>query len=146
MERPSYKEYITGNEPETKLSVVANTWIRQMRFRKAGDRNCGHAHSFPHQTLLAKGKFRVYVEDKVAEFTAPQVLYIEAGKEHMIQAVEDESIAFCIHALRKGDKIEDIMDPDDMPADVDMFGVEVNPLIVGADSGFVYRTPRDTIG
>lgn len=141
----TYQKDIAGNEPQSKFSVVANTWIRQMVFVKAGDRNCGHAHSFDHQTLLAKGKFKVFVEDKVAEFTAPQVLMIPAGKEHLIQAMEDGSVAFCIHALRKGENIEDIMDADDMPENGMYFGDEVNPLLAGKPSGRFYRTPIDAV-
>ena len=126
-------------EPKQRTSLVANTWIRQMHFVNAGDANCGHAHAFDHQTILAHGKFKVEVEDKVAEFEAPMVLFIKAGKEHRITALVDDSSAWCVHAVRNGVKVEDIMNPDELP-DGMMFGEETHPLIMGGKSEQLYRT------
>jgi quercetin dioxygenase-like cupin family protein len=134
------------SSPDEKVSLVANTWIKQMHFRKAGDRNCGHKHAFDHQTLLAKGRFRVRVEDRVAEFAAPTIVFVAAGKEHLIEALEDDSVAYCIHAVRNGTKVEDIMNPDDIP-EGKWFGDETHPLVAGAKSERYYRitpVPMDT--
>lgn len=125
--------------PEEKVSLVANTWIKMMHFKKEGDRNCGHAHQFDHQTLLSKGHFRVYVEDRVADFVAPTIVFVEAGKEHMIEALEDDCVAFCIHAVRNGVNVEDIMNPDDIP-EGKWFGDETHPLVCGAQTETFYRT------
>jgi quercetin dioxygenase-like cupin family protein len=127
------------SEPKQRTSLVANTWIRQMHFEKAGDANCGHAHAFDHQTILAHGKFRVYVEDRVSDFEAPMVLFIKAGKEHKIEALEDNSKAFCVHAVRNGVNVNDIMNPDELSDDT-MFGEETHPLIMGGISEKLYRT------
>ena len=124
--------------PEEKVSLVANTWIKQMHFKKAGDRNCGHKHAFDHQTLLAKGRFRVRVEDRVAEFAAPTIVFVAAGKEHLIEALEDDSVAYCIHAVRNGTRVEDIMNPDDIP-EGKWFGDETHPLVAGAKSERLFR-------
>lgn len=126
------------SSPDEKVSLVANTWIKQMHFRKAGDRNCGHKHAFDHQTLLAKGRFRVRVEDRVAEFVAPTIVFVAAGKEHLIEALEDDSVAYCIHAVRNGTKVEDIMNPDDIP-EGKWFGDETHPLVAGAKSERLFR-------
>ena len=126
-------------EPKQRTSLVANTWIRQMHFEKAGDANCGHAHAFDHQTILAHGKFRVYVEDRVTDFEAPMILFIKAGKEHKIEALEDNSKAFCVHAVRNGDHVNDIMNPDELPEGM-MFGEETHPLVMGAPCERLYRT------
>jgi quercetin dioxygenase-like cupin family protein len=101
--------------PQSKISLVANTWVKQMRFEKAGDINDGHTHIFDHQTLLAKGKVNVTVNNKVSEFTAPTIIFIRAGFKHEIQALEDDTICYCIHAIRDGEKVEDIVDPKDIP-------------------------------
>jgi quercetin dioxygenase-like cupin family protein len=124
--------------PEEKVSLVANTWIKQMHFKKAGDRNCGHKHAFDHQTLLAKGRFLVRVEDRVAEFAAPTIVFVAAGKEHLIEALEDDSVAYCIHAVRNGTRVEDIMNPDDIP-EGKWFGDETHPLVAGAKSERLFR-------
>ena len=101
--------------PESKISLVANTWVKQMSFVKAGDINAGHKHIFDHQTLLAKGKVKVTVNGKDSEFTAPTIIFIRAGFEHQIEALEDDTICYCIHAIRNGERVEDIIDPADIP-------------------------------
>jgi hypothetical protein len=101
--------------PIPKISVVANTWVKQMHFAKAGDINEGHTHVFDHQTLLGKGKIKVTVEGKETEFTAPTIIFIRAGFKHEIQALEDDTICYCIHAIRDGERVEDIIDPEDIP-------------------------------
>lgn len=111
--------------PETKFTCVSNLWLRQMHFAKAGDRNDGHTHNFDHVTLLAKGRVSVDVEGQVTEFTAPHMIYITKGKEHYLTALEDDTIAYCVHALRSGEREEDILDPSMIPAGVD------NPLSIG---------------
>jgi 5-deoxy-D-glucuronate isomerase len=89
--------------------------------------------------LLASGKFRVYVENRISEFEAPTVVFIKAGKEHKIEAMTDGAVAYCIHAVRNGNKVEDIMNPDDIP-EGKWFGEETAPLITGAESEKFYRT------
>lgn len=101
--------------PDSKISLVANTWVKQMHFKKAGDVNPGHKHVFDHQTLLAKGKVKVIVEEKVTEFTAPTIIFIRAGFEHTLVAIEDDTICYCIHAIHDGERVEDIIDPSDVP-------------------------------
>ena len=101
--------------PDAKISVVANTWIKAMRFNNVGDTLEGHAHTFNHQTVIANGKIRVTVEGKDTDFEAPQVVFIQAGKEHKLTALEAGSMAFCVHALHSGEKEEDIIDPDSIP-------------------------------
>ena len=104
--------------PETKMVCVSNLWIRQMHFLKAGDQNEGHIHDFDHITLLSKGSVEVNVDGNVTEFKAPHMIYIAKGKAHFIKAIEDNTIACCIHALRTGKREEDILDPSMIPAGV----------------------------
>lgn len=104
--------------PETKMSCVKNLWTRQMYFAKAGDANEGHVHNYDHITLLAYGSVRVHVEGNVTEFTAPQMIYIQAGKSHFIEALKDGTVAYCVHALRDKNT-EEILDPSQIPNGVD---------------------------
>jgi len=104
--------------PYVTIGCVANLFSRQMHFRKAGDTEQGHAHPFDHLTLLAAGSLRVTVEGKTTEFKAPHMIYIKAEKMHELVALEDNTLAFCIHALRTGDRVEDILDPAMVPAGV----------------------------
>ena len=111
--------------PETKLACVSNLWVRQMHFLKAGDQNEGHVHNFDHITLLSKGRVAVDVDGVISEFSAPQMIYIAKGKSHFVRALEDDTIACCIHALRTGEREEDVLDPSMIPAGV------TNPLAAG---------------
>jgi quercetin dioxygenase-like cupin family protein len=111
--------------PDTTMACVSNLWVRQMHFRKAGDMNEGHVHNFDHITLLARGSVNVHVEGHITKFTAPQLIYIAKGKSHFIEALEDDTVASCLHALRTGEKEEDILDPAMIPAGID------NPLAAG---------------
>ena len=110
--------------PETKMSCVKNLWTRQMYFAKAGDANEGHVHNYDHTTLLAYGSVRVHVEGKTTDFKAPHMIYVKAGKSHFIEALEDGTVAYCVHALRDKDT-HDMLDPDQIPlgADAQKLGI-----------------------
>jgi quercetin dioxygenase-like cupin family protein len=88
-----------------------------MHFKQAGDIEFGHTHQFDHLTLLAKGKLRVTVEGQVSEFTAPHMIYIRADKNHELVALVDDTVAYCIHALRDKENNE-ILDPSMIPQGV----------------------------
>jgi hypothetical protein len=122
--------------PQSRISLVANTWVKQMNFVKAGDINDGHTHIFDHQTLLAKGKVKVTVNGKDSEFTAPTIIFIRAGFEHQIEALEDDTICYCIHAIRDGERVEDIIDPADIPEG----GMDYRFILEGSD--IIKPTPK----
>lgn len=111
-------------QPQIKMGCVANLFSRMMRFEKAGDIEVGHTHQFDHLTLLAKGKLKVTVEGASTEFTAPHMIYIHKDKVHELEALTDETVAYCIHALRDKDNNE-ILDPSMIPQGV-------NPLSLAA--------------
>jgi quercetin dioxygenase-like cupin family protein len=102
-------------EAKIKLGLVANIYSRMMHFEKAGDIELGHTHQFDHLTLLACGSLKVTVEEKETEFKAPHMIYIHKNKNHELVALEDNTVAYCIHALRDqntGEIIDSDMIPD----------------------------------
>lgn len=105
-------------EPAVQIGCVANLWSRQMHFMRAGDIEHGHTHQFDHLTLLAAGSLRVTVDGVVSDFTAPKMIYIHKDKNHELVALEDNTVAFCIHALRDKDGSGDIIDPSMIPKGV----------------------------
>ena len=106
--------------PETRITCATNLWLRQMHFAKAGDANEGHVHNYDHMTLLAYGSVRVHVNGNTTDFKAPHSIFIVKGKSHFIEALEDNTIAYCVHALRDKDT-EEILDPDQIPAGINAF-------------------------
>lgn len=114
--------------PVNRMTCVSNLWLRQMVFEKAGDANEGHTHNYDHVTLLAKGSVRVNVEGKSSEFTAPQMIYVQKGKIHNLEALEDGTIAYCVHALRDKDT-GDILDPDQVPLGINAFAAGMTKLL-----------------
>lgn len=113
------------DSPSIKMGCVANLFSRMMHFAKAGDIEHGHTHQFDHLTLLASGSLRVTVEGETTDFRAPHMIYIHKDKNHELVALEDNTVAYCIHALRDKDTGE-ILDPAMIPAGV-------NPLLVAQD-------------
>ena len=105
------------SEPVVHIGCVANLFSRMMHFKKAGDMETGHTHQFDHLTLLAKGKLKVTVDGEATEFTAPHMIYIRKDKVHELVALTDETVAYCIHALRDKEN-NDILDPSMIPAGV----------------------------
>jgi len=102
-------------QPKIKIACVANLYSREMLFEKAGDTELGHKHPFNHMTFLASGKLKVETELGVSEYTAPQMIYIHKDYIHELTALVDTTVAYCIHALRNGDGIDDIVSEDMIP-------------------------------
>lgn len=119
------------NEPKISIGCVANLFSRQMHFEKAGDVEQGHTHPFDHLTLLAAGSLRVTVEGKTTEFKAPHMIYVKAEHTHELAALEDHTVAYCIHALRGDNKTGDILDPAMIPVGVNPF--EFAAPVIGQD-------------
>jgi hypothetical protein len=113
----------TAGQPAIQIGCVANLYSRMMHFRQAGDIEIGHTHQFDHLTLLAKGKLKVTVDGVATEFTAPHMIYIRADKNHELVALTDETVAYCIHALRDGNGVDDILDPSMIPQGVSPLSV-----------------------
>jgi len=114
-----------GNNPEfdfslnddviPSISIVANCWVKQMVFKNAGDVHPGHKHKFDHQTLLGKGSIELMVDGNSTIFHAPQIIFIKAGLKHGMVALENETVVYCIHPLRDGDQVGNIIDPANIP-------------------------------
>ena len=103
------------NSPKITLSLVSNIWTRMMHFVNAGDREQGHIHTYDHVTLLAYGKLEVEVDGITTVFEAPQMIFINKDKKHQLTALEDNTLAYCIHALRDSDNSGNILDPSMLP-------------------------------
>lgn len=112
------------NTPDISIGCVANLWSRMMHFQKAGDIEHGHTHQFDHLTLLASGALSVTVEGKTTEFQAPFMIYIHKDKNHELVALQDNTVVYCIHALRDVNT-QDILDPSMIPEGVNPISMAI---------------------
>jgi hypothetical protein len=103
---------------EAKIGCVANLYSRMMHFKTAGDVEHTHTHTFDHLTLLAAGSVKCVVNEQETIFKAPHMIYIAKDARHAFTALEDNTVAYCIHAMRIGENIEDIVDPSMIPEGV----------------------------
>jgi len=109
--------------PEVSINHVAGVFVKQMKFLKAGDFMPGHTHTYDHMTLLAKGSAKVTVNGQDTIFNAPHIIFIHKDNIHRIEALEDETVAYCIHPTAPigtnlvADDItaDDIIHPDSIP-------------------------------
>lgn len=121
---------MSAAQPSASIAHVANLWSKMMVFAKAGDTEQGHSHTFDHLTLLAHGSLKVTVEGVATDFKAPQMIYIQHGKDHELVALEDGTVAYCIHALRDADGSGDILDPSMIPKNIYPIGTVAASLLV----------------
>lgn len=115
--------------PEIQIGCVSNLFSRQMTFKLAGDVMEGHKHIWDHLTLLAYGKLSIDVEGVITEFDAPHMIYIQKNKNHTLTALQDQTVAYCIHALRNPDGSGDILDPEMIPEGINPFTVAEKLII-----------------
>jgi quercetin dioxygenase-like cupin family protein len=92
---------------ESNISIVNDVFIKQMVFKNKGDMIVSHAHVHDHQTLLGVGSLEVTVDDLAITYRAPTIILIQAGKYHAIEALEAGTVAYCIHAIKGADHIDE---------------------------------------
>ena len=116
------------SSPAESLNIIDSVFCKQMHFANAGDIMQGHLHTHNHLTLLAAGKLRVTVNGQITEFTAPHMIFIHKNHTHELEALQDDTVAYCIHAVRE-DTTGDVIDRVIVPA-----GVTIEPFVVPTPS------------
>ena len=99
------------------LGYFGNIWVRSHKYNKGQDNGGGHTHHFDHVTLLVNGRVQVEVEGHPPKiFTAPKFIVIKKEQKHKFTALEDNTIYYCVFALRDIDgNVTDIYSGDDSP-------------------------------
>jgi hypothetical protein len=100
------------------FGYFGNIWVRQNFLPKAGDSNGGgHTHHFDHVSLLAQGSVRVEVEGCAPkDFHAPTFIVIKKEHKHKFTALEDNTLWYCVFALRDIDgNVTDFYSGDNNP-------------------------------
>lgn len=96
-------------DPKIKTIAISNVYARCMYFENKGDIEMGHCHTYDHGTLIAHGIVLVEMLDDDGKvigarpFVAPSFVFIDKMRKHRITALEDKTVAVCIHAMRDVD-------------------------------------------
>jgi quercetin dioxygenase-like cupin family protein len=90
---------------DVSISLVNDVWIKQLHFPVKGMIANTHAHTHDHQTLLAVGALKVTVMGHETIHRAPDIIVIHAGAYHKLEALDANTVAYCIHALRDGESV-----------------------------------------
>ena len=97
----------------SQFGPYGNVFLRPMRFPEAGSLVVGHKHNYSHITIVMRGSVlaRAWDTDEdgkdvaVAErvFSAPAFMQIRADRWHEFIALENNTYAVCVFALRDRD-------------------------------------------
>lgn len=113
----------------TDVKIVDNVFVKMMHLYFMGDKVQGHAHTFDHITLLAKGKVLMRVaEGDGLEHSAPKLIVTPKGVVHEFEALTPDCLLCCVHAVRDGDTEADIAPPNISEAEAQKL-LEQFPLI-----------------
>ena len=97
---------LEADDTNCHLKSYGNLWVFEVTLPKKGDKKGEHKHEFNHLHLIVKGKAKLTIfnddgtvrRETVA--TAPQWLQIPKLTNHQIEALEDNTVGYCIHAVR----------------------------------------------
>ena len=96
----------------TDFKIVDNVFVKMFHVRNVGDKITGHAHTFDHITLLAKGRVMMRVNGVMErEHVAPKLIVTPKDVVHEFEALDRNCILCCVHAIRDGDTEQDVAPP-----------------------------------
>ena len=94
--------------------VSGNVFIRPNKLAKAGDAIEGHRHNFDHTTIVFTGAIRITAtlpdgSQRCADKRAPGYLLIRKDVTHRIEALEPDSVFWCVYSHRtpQGDVVQE---------------------------------------
>jgi len=94
------------------IQIVDNVFVKLMCLNNVGDKVTGHVHTFDHITLLSTGRVIMRARGVEKEHVAPKILVTPKGISHEFEALEDNTVLSCIHAIRDGDGEDDVAPQD----------------------------------
>lgn len=101
---------------EWEIHTVDGVFIKQMHLPVAGMLVPQHSHTHAHMSMLAHGAVRVGIEGEPAgDFHAPCGIFIAAGKKHLFESLEPDTVLYCIHNLAHMEIAEEYQLVEDMP-------------------------------
>ena len=81
--------------------------VKQMVLPKKGMVVPQHSHRYDHTTMLAHGSVHIFAGDEDLGYRkAPCPIFIHKGVKHLFLSLEDNTVLYCIHNIRRSGAIE----------------------------------------
>jgi len=94
------KFYEVEQPEDWEFAGADGVFIKQMSLPKKGMVVPQHAHTYDHYTMLATGSLKVIKDGvEMGVFHAPKPIFIAAKAKHLLIAMVDDTLAYCIHRL-----------------------------------------------
>jgi mannose-6-phosphate isomerase-like protein (cupin superfamily) len=78
--------------------LIDGVYIKPFVAKKTGTFMGQHSHTYDHATFVSSGSIRVFIDgEAMGDYEAGEVITIRAGKKHVLLALEDNTVAACIH-------------------------------------------------
>lgn len=97
------------------IAIADNVFVKMMSFPLEGMTHAGHSHTFDHVTLLATGSVRMVHDNGEAVYTAPHLIITPKGIAHRFDVLAPNTTLCCIHAVRDGDGVNDVVEQEVTP-------------------------------
>lgn len=82
------------------FNTVDGIFIRQMHLDDLGTIVPQHIHRYDHTTMVATGAVRLWIDEELqGDYVAPAAIFIAAGKPHIFQSLQSDTLLYCIHNL-----------------------------------------------
>lgn len=93
------------NQPEEgEATLYGDVWVKPWRMPDAGMLVPQHAHTYPHQSFIARGAVRVWQDGKdMGVARAPAAVRVPARVKHAFEVLEADTLILCIHNAAHGE-------------------------------------------
>lgn len=79
--------------------IGGGVYAKELIMLKAGGGVEQHVHKHDHLSLLACGRVSVTADGNQTVYTGPTGILIRAGVSHKIEALTDNVLWYCVHAI-----------------------------------------------
>jgi len=101
------KLYEVEQPEDWEFAGADGVFIKQMSLPKKGMVVPQHAHTYDHYTMLATGSLKVIKDGvEMGVFYAPKPIFIAAKAKHLLIAMVDDTLAYCIHNISETGEVE----------------------------------------
>jgi hypothetical protein len=100
---PNAFTYITDQPPpDIAITIADGVFVKAIKIARMGTLIPQHAHVYEHSSVVAMGAIRVWRDGEfLGDFRALTAIVIPACAKHLFQALEDNTVVFCVHNVER---------------------------------------------